>query len=300
MTAQKNLPQQEVVLMHSSHFGDRLFEAIAHRGPLCVGIDPHPFLLSEWDLPDSPTGLRDFGLRVVEAAKGRVAIVKPQVAFFERHGSAGYSALEEVMAVAREAGMVVIADAKRGDVGSTLEAYAQAWLTPGSPLEADAMTVSAYQGVGSLDGAVALANEYGKGFFVLGATSNPEAVAVQTASLRRKEHADVTVASSIVHDIVDLNRAAGHERGSFGVVLGATIGLSDYGISVETLASIPSTPVLAPGFGHQGATFAEVPLRFGRAACVIVSASRSLLSAGPQGVDAAIDLAIKEIAECLG
>ncbi len=285
--------------MPSLSFGERLHAAIAARGPLCVGIDPHPFLLTEWGMPDSAAGVREFGLRVVDAAVGRAAIVKPQVAFFERHGSHGYAALERVIAAARDAGVLVIADAKRGDVGSTLEAYAQAWLAPGSALEADAMTVSAYQGVGSLAGAVALANEHGKGLFVLAATSNPEAVALQTAGLNRGEALNVSVAGSIVDDVITLNRAAGGEHGSFGVVLGATVALSDYGITVDALAAAPNTPILAPGFGHQGATFAQIPQRFGRASCVIVSASRSVLSAGPNGIEAAMDLATKEICECL-
>ncbi|MEO7348610.1 MAG: orotidine-5'-phosphate decarboxylase [Terrimesophilobacter sp.] len=280
-------------------FGQQLHDAITAHGPLCVGIDPHPFLLHEWGLPDSPSGVRDFGLRVVEAAVGRVAIVKPQVAFFERHGSSGYAALETVMNAARAAGILVIADAKRGDVGSTLSAYAQAWLTPGSALEADAMTVSAFQGVGSLESAVALATEHGKGLFVLAATSNPEAAAVQKATLRPGLQNAPTVASSIVAEVIALNAASAGDHGSFGVVLGATVALSDYGISLDALAAHPSTPILAPGFGHQGAAFAEIPQRFGRAACVIVSASRSILSAGPSGVDAAMDLAAKEIAECL-
>lgn len=165
--------------MPKQGFGHRLHDSIAVHGPLCVGIDPHSYLLNEWGLVDSALGLREFGLRVVEAAAGRVALVKPQVAFFERHGSEGYAALETVLDAAHSAGLIVIADVKRGDVGTSLDAYAQAWLTPGSPLEADAMTVSAYQGVGSLSGAVTLATDHGKGLFVLAATSNPEAAALQ-------------------------------------------------------------------------------------------------------------------------
>src|SRR5580698_5701481 len=161
-------------------FGPRLLRVFGASGHLCVGIDPHPYLLAEWSLADSAKGLREFGLRVVEAAAGRAGIVKPQVAFFERHGSAGYEALERTLLAAREAGLLVIADAKRGDLGTSVEAYAQSWLTPGAPLEADAMTISAYQGVGSLAAPMILATEHGKGLFVLAATSNPEAFATQT------------------------------------------------------------------------------------------------------------------------
>lgn len=290
--------------MGDPKFGGRLHDALTSRGPLCVGIDPHPFLLQEWGLADSAAGIRDFGLRVVEAAAGQIALVKPQVAFFERHGSAGYAALEVVLAAARAAHLLVIADVKRGDVGSSLDAYAQAWLTPGSPLEADAMTVSAYQGVGSLSGAVALAREHGKGLFVLAATSNREAVAVQTAVSSPLDGSATTVAASIVRDIIVLNRSeTSHEEalpcGSFGVVLGATVSMRDYGISMDTLSELPRTPILAPGFGFQGAKFSEIAERFGSTACVIISASRSVLSAGPNGVATALRRAREEISECL-
>jgi orotidine-5'-phosphate decarboxylase len=171
-------------------FGGRLAAAFAADGQLCLGIDPHARLLAEWGLPDSGPGTREFGLRAVEAAAGIVGIVKPQVAFFERHGSVGYAALEDVLAAARAAGLIVIADAKRGDVGSTVAAYGEAWLSPGSPLEADAMTISAYQGVGSIAEPIALAQAHGKGLFVLAATSNPEAVMAQTATIGRVRRRD--------------------------------------------------------------------------------------------------------------
>lgn len=280
-------------------FGHRLYDAVTARGPLCIGVDPHPFLLDEWGLPDSAAGARELGLRVVEAAAGRVAIVKPQVAFFERHGADGYTALERVLGAARSAGVLVIADVKRGDVGSSLEAYAGAWLTEGSALEADAMTVSAYQGVGSLSGAVALAKEHGKGLFVLAATSNPEGMSLQTARLQHTDAPSVSVAASIVNDVIALNVAGEAPYGSFGVVLGATVSMNAYGISLDALAATPNTPILAPGFGHQGATFSQIPERFGSSARVIVSASRSILSAGPNGIEAAIDRAVEGIYACL-
>lgn len=285
--------------MPEGTFGPRLHEAFVSRGPLCVGIDPHPFLLADWSLPDSGVGLKDFGLRVVEAAAGRVAMVKPQVAFFERHGSEGYVALEAVLAAARDAGLLVIADVKRGDVGTSLDAYAQAWLTPGGSLEADAMTVSAYQGVGSLAGAVTLAKQHGKGLFVLAATSNPEAVTVQTALSASVNGKAVSVAAGIVNDVIALNSSGDSRYGSFGVVLGANTSMDAYGISIDALSSAPSTPILAPGFGHQGAKFSEIPTLYGVNSSVIVAASRSVLSAGPKGIGAAIDRAAREISACL-
>lgn len=279
-------------------FGQRLAGAFDAHGQLCVGVDPHGFLLQAWGLQDSASGLREFGLRVVDAAAGRVGMVKPQVAFFERHGSAGYRALEEVIAAARTAGLLVIADAKRGDVGSTVEAYAEAWLTEGSPLEADAMTMSAYQGVASLHAPIALALAGGKGVFVLAATSNPESFALQRSVLASGRSPGRTVAASIVDEVAEVNRrhqSAG--MGSVGVVLGATVDLDDYGIGIESLATHPATPILAPGFGHQGAKFGDLGAIFGAASGqVIVSASRSILSAGPAEIASAIRSHVDEVA----
>jgi orotidine-5'-phosphate decarboxylase len=273
-------------------FGPRLLRVFGASGHLCVGIDPHPYLLAEWGLTDSAKGLREFGLRVVEAAAGRAGIVKPQVAFFERHGSKGYEALEHTLSAARDAGLLVIADAKRGDLGTSVEAYAQAWLTPGAPLEADAMTVSAYQGVGSLEAPMILAREHGKGLFVLAATSNPEAFATQTAVVASGEHVARTVAASIVAGVNKSNVAP---LGSFGVVLGATVTLADFGLSDGDLAA---TPILAPGFGFQGAGVQSLRSTYGAAAAnAIVSSSRGILEAGHGGIAAAISTQAAELAK---
>ena len=283
-------------------FGQRLSRVFETTGRLCVGIDPHRYLLGEWDLSDDARGVRDFGLRVVEATVGRAGIVKPQVAFFERHGSAGYAALEDVLAAARAAGLLVIADVKRGDVGTSVEAYGEAWLTPGSPLEADAMTISAFQGVGSITAPHELAIANGKGLFVLAATSNPEAATLQTATVNAGPTAGRSVAASIVADVHDWNSLetkrdaaspGSTALGSTGVVIGATVGLADYGITPQALAF---TPILAPGFGHQGAKVSDASVLFGASSAnVIVSASRSILAAGPSAIAAAIDAQTAEI-----
>ena len=271
-------------------FGERLQAAFDTGGHLCVGIDPHQFLLAEWGLTDDAAGLREFGLRVIDAASTRVAIVKPQVAFFERHGSSGFAALEAVLAAARDAGLLVIADAKRGDIGSTFDAYAEAWLTPGSPLEADALTVSTYLGIESVQGPHSIAEENGKGLFVLAATSNPEAFGLQTARLASGS----TVAAGIVETVSVWNGAVAG-LGSTGLVLGATLDLSQFEI-----AELGNTPVLAPGFGHQGALIADLRSLYGAAADnVLVSASRSILAAGPAGVGAAIEHQAADVAEAL-
>jgi len=268
----------------SALFGERARAALRERGPLCVGIDPHAALLDAWGLTDDASGAREFGLRVVEAAAGRVAFVKPQVSFFERFGSAGIAALEEVLAAARASELIVIADAKRGDIGSTMDAYAAAWLTSGSPLEADAVTVNPYLGVGALDGAFSLAEREGKGLFVLAATSNPEAAQLQRARVDGGE----SVSRSIINEVSERNRrAAGSgEWGSFGFVIGATVSWQAAGLA----SFAPTAPILAPGFGAQGAEPGDLRHRFGSMSdCVIASESRSILSAGRDGLAAAID-----------
>lgn len=264
-------------------FGERLRHAFDTTGHLCVGIDPHPYLLESWNLPDDGHGLREFGLRTVEAAAGTAGIVKPQVAFFERHGAAGYEALEHTIRAARESGLLVIADAKRGDLGTSVEAYAQSWLREGSPLKSDAMTVSAFQGVGSLEAPMLLAKEFGKGLFILAATSNPESYATQTAVVQLGGRVDRTVAASIVDEVKTKNVAP---LGSYGVVIGGTVSLSDFGIAPTDLGL---TPVLSPGFGFQGAAFEKVHEVFGPAASnVVVSSSRAILETGPGGIRSAI------------
>ena len=278
----------------SDPFGTRLASVFRSSGQLCVGIDPHAGLLDSWSLPDSAAGLREFGLRVVDAVTGRAGVVKPQVSFFERQGSAGYSALEDVLAAARAAGLLVIADVKRGDVGTSVDAAADAWLTPGSTLEVDAMTAVAYQGLASLDGVIDRAQRHGKGVFVLAATSNPEAFETQTAM-----RADgLTVAAALTAGVAARNgQTSPGTLGAIGVVVGATVALPDFGLSA---ASFTGMPILAPGFGHQGARIAQLPELFGSAAHnVLVSASRSILSAGRDGLAAAIDDHARQVTACL-
>ena len=264
-------------------FGERIRAGMATHGQLCVGIDPHAHLLAEWGLDASAAGVREFGLRVVEAAAGRVAVVKPQVSFFEVHGSAGFAALEDVLAAARDAGLLVIADAKRGDIGTTMDAYAQAWLTPGSPLEADALTVSPFLGVGALDGTFELALRHGKGVFVLAATSNPEALGLQ-----RAHHDDGdTVSAGIVREVSERNARTtpDGEWGNLGFVVGGTVEWADAGLRPFS----PVAPILGPGFGHQGAEPHHLGERFGvLQEAVVASESRSILAAGPDRLAARI------------
>lgn len=275
----------------TSGFGERVRAALRAHGPLCVGIDPHGALLSAWGLAQDAAGVREFGLRAVAAAAGRVGAVKPQVSFFERFGSRGIAALEDVLAEARAAGLLVIADAKRGDIGSTMDDYARAWLTPGSPLEADAITVSPFLGVGALDGAFRIAGEHGKGLFVLAATSNPEAESLQ----RSTGSSGATVSAEVIGEVSARNEAASAAAwGDCGFVIGATVDWNEAGIAPFA----PVAPILAPGFGTQGATPADLPRRFGpMSEAVIASESRSILSAGPSGLAAAIEARAAEYRE---
>ncbi|MGJ6124736.1 orotidine-5'-phosphate decarboxylase [Mycolicibacterium sp. Y3] len=243
-------------------FGVRLAEAVAARGPLCPGIDPHPELLTAWGLPVNVSGIRAFSDICVEAFAG-FAIVKPQVAFFEAYGAAGFSVLEDTIAGLRAAGVLVLADAKRGDIGSTMAAYAQAWAGD-SPLAADAVTASPYLGFESLRPLLDTAAAHGRGVFVLAATSNPEGAGVQRATVAGR-----TVAQSIVDAAGAENRATG--TGSVGVVIGATL------TELPDLTGLDG-PVLAPGLGAQGGR----PEDLGRlGAKVLPAVSREVLRAGP-------------------
>jgi len=259
-------------------FGARLADAMDAHGPLCVGIDPHPALLAAWDLADHAAGLRRFALTVLDAVGGRVAAVKPQSALFERHGSAGVAVLEEVVAAGRETGTLVIVDAKRGDIGSTMEGYADAYLRDGSPLAGDALTVSPYLGFGSLDPAVDLALATGRGLFVLCLTSNKEGHEVQHA----RTADGVSVAAAIAARAAAVNRGA-EPLGSIGLVVGATVG--DAARETGTDLTGVNGPLLAPGVGAQGAGARELAAVFGAARHqVLASSSRGVLTAGPDVV----------------
>lgn len=255
-------------------FGARLRRAMDERGPLCVGIDPHAALLTDWGLNDDVAGLERFSRTVVEALADRVAVLKPQSAFFERFGSRGVAVLEKSVEEARAAGALVVMDAKRGDIGSTMAAYAEAFLSKDAPLFSDALTVSPYLGYGSLRPAVELARESGAGLFVLALTSNPEGREVQHA-VRIEDTGGRNVGATVLAHLAAEN-AGDAPMGSFGAVVGATLGdLSSYDLEING-------PLLAPGIGAQGATPADLPGVFGAAVRhVVPNVSRGVLRHGP-------------------
>ncbi|NYT95041.1 orotidine-5'-phosphate decarboxylase [Salinispora sp. H7-4] len=268
-------------------FGARLHRAVGERGPLCVGIDPHPGLLARWGLDDDIHGLERFAGTVVEALGDRVAVVKPQSAFFERFGSRGVAVLESTIRQLRAAGSLVLLDVKRGDIGSTVAAYASAYLDPSSPLHVDAVTVSPYLGVGALAPMFELATAQGGGVFVLALTSNPEGTAVQRARTADGR----TVAQLVIDEISQLNVGA-QPLGSVGLVVGATVGATGHDLTAV------NGPLLAPGLGAQGASAADLRVVFGSSLpAVLPTYSREVLAAGPD-LAALRDAADRVLAEC--
>jgi orotidine-5'-phosphate decarboxylase len=268
-------------------FGARLVAAVGERGPICVGIDPHAALLEAWGLPDNVDGLRTFCETTVAALADLVPVLKPQSAFFERFGSAGIAVMESTIRQSREAGALVIADVKRGDIGSTAAAYARAYLHPASPLYVDAITVSPYLGLGSLSPFFDEAAAHGGGVFVLALTSNPDGAQVQHA----RTAAGRTVAQTVLDEVGRRNEGA-NPVGSVGVVIGATTGGT--GHELDRL----NAPVLAPGLGVQGATAEDLAVVFGGLnGLVLPSYSREVLARGPS-VAALREITERSLSEC--
>lgn len=272
-------------------FGARYLAAAGARGRLCAGIDPHPALLEQWGLPVTASGLREFAQSCVAGLGPVAAVIKPQVAFFEAFGAAGFAVLEETIAGCRAAGALVLANAKRGDIGSTMAAYAAAWLDEASPLCSNAVTASPYLGVGALEPALHRARAAGRGVVVLARTSNPEGARVQTA--------DAGDGRTVAQSIVDAAAAANADgSGTVGLVVGAT---REHGLDLRGLGG----PILAPGLGAQGATAADLAAIFGGTAdlrWLLPAASRSILRAGPgpAALRAAAEATRDEIESALG
>lgn len=270
-------------------FGTRLAAAVAARGPLCVGLDPHRELLLDWGVGDDLDGLHRFTDAVVEALAGSVSVLKPQMAFYERFGARGVAVLEEAVAAIRAAGTLVLLDAKRGDIGSTMNAYAD-YLHADHPMQVDAMTVSPYLGAGSLAPAVRTAEAFGGGLFVLARTSNPEADKFQHARVQERSVAQAVVDAvrgwntpdwfvsdppTDLDSFMGVRSGWGPSTGSFGVVVGAT--LAELDVDLDRLGG----PVLAPGLGAQGGSVADLRRLFGTGRAILPTVSRGVLSAGP-------------------
>lgn len=269
-------------------FSRKLEAAFASLGQLCVGIDPHESLLADNGFEISASGVEQFSYKMLDQLQDVVSIIKPQVSFFERFGSEGFRSLENVLREANDRGFLVIADAKRGDIGSTMEAYGQAWLAKSAPFICDALTVNPYLGVGALSSAVAFASERGKGLFVLAATSNEEGTALQSSI-----NDGMSVALQVAQEVqtLNLNTAASKTKfGSVGLVVGATVDLKKMGLEAMNNGR-PNlrTTILAPGFGFQGSNLSSAKEIFGDLlGDVIYTVSRSALRSGIEAVSSTV------------
>jgi orotidine-5'-phosphate decarboxylase len=257
-------------------FQKRFVALAAERSQLCVGIDPSADLLKGWGLADDAPGLRSFCERMVEVCAPLVAWIKPQAAFFERHGAAGMAVLRQTVEAAQSRGALVIIDVKRGDIESTAAAYGEAFLGRDSPFGGDAITLSAYLGFGSLDPIVERARREAAGVFIVVRSSNPEGTELQRARLPDGR----SIAEHLADQIAARNAADGpDELGFIGAVVGATLGRE----AADLADRLPNALLLVPGIGAQGATIGDVRRDFGdHFSRVIPSVSRSIARAGPR------------------
>jgi orotidine-5'-phosphate decarboxylase len=244
-------------------------------------------MLKAAGLPDRADGALELGQRILAAAHHDLAIVKPQVAFFERFGAEGFKALEELTAAARAREILVLADAKRGDIDSTADAYGEAWFGA-SRLRADALTVHAYLGLDALRGLIDRAVHADAGVFVVVRSSNPEGEALQMARLSDGRR----LADGLADAMTAWNiRLAQDGPGPLGAVVGATCADAP-----ETIARLPRSFVLAPGVGAQGASFLDVASRMiGASGRVLPNVSRAVLANGGSAAD--IRTAIRALTE---
>ena len=259
-------------------FAARLQQQIAAHGALCVGIDPSAAILESCGLPNTAEGALAFGRLVLDASDYQLSIVKPQSAFFERFGSAGVKAMEELSAEARSRDVLVLLDAKRGDIDSTALAYAQSYFGSDSGLRVDAVTANAYLGLAALDAMFDFAVKHEGGVFVVVRSSNPEGRALQTAKMASGE----TVAQSLCREITERNRKYGaHPVGPLGAVVGATCDDAQ-----ATVAALPNAFILAPGVGAQGATMDDIARRMPNArGRILANVSRAILANGTSASD---------------
>lgn len=280
-------------------FSSKLESSFAQFSQLCIGIDPHAELLTENGFDDNVQSLHTYVFKMLDQLTGVIGIIKPQVSFFERFGSKGFQVLEVLLSEAANRNLLVVVDVKRGDIGSTMQAYTDAWLAKDAPFMCDAITLSPYLGVSSLSSAMSIAAERGKGIFVLAATSNPEAKELQLA-----KQGERTVARIVADEVAELNSAMATSRGKFGnlgLVIGATIDLNEYGLQNLNQGDRLRSPILAPGFGFQGARLQDATSLFGDlAGDVIYTISRSALRNGLQAVGLTVQADIAELDKGLG
>lgn len=262
-------------------FADRFIEATRTHGPLCVGIDPHAGRIPDLFGGDTPEGLEKWGISVVKAAVGRAGIVKPQVALFERHGWQGMRALSRVLEAAKAAGLIVLADAKRGDIGSTAEGYAAAYLSDSSAFACDALTINPYMGLDTIEPHVRAAEASGKGVIVLARTSNPGNTDYQARDLE-----GAPLFARVVESLAPMIERLKGDSGWSGLMLVTGATGPDEARQLRDLA--PKALFLVPGYGAQGAGAADAVASFvsGEGGCV--NASRSVTF--PKGSETAASM----------
>lgn len=293
------------------NFADAVITRVRSLGhPLCVGLDPHldliPALFRRGSMaaedPQTVLAVSELLFALLDRIAGKVAIIKPQSAFFEQLGAAGIELLQQVMSRARSQGLLVLLDAKRGDIGSTAEGYARAYLDPNAPLRADALTVNPYLGVSTLTPYLERCQSHERGVFVLVKTSNPGSADIQDLNVDGRP-VFVQLAAQLAPHAAALQ---GTETGwsSLGVVVGATYPEQ----AARVRETLPNALFLIPGYGAQGGSAADAVRSFSAGPAGLegglVNSSRAILfpNASPptpkaweQAVDNALDQAIQEL-----
>ncbi|MFP2900202.1 orotidine-5'-phosphate decarboxylase [Corallococcus sp. 4LFB] len=227
--------------MTTPSFAQRFQQLADERSPFCLGLDPSRDVLARWKLPDTVQGLSDFCERLADAAGETLAVVKPQSAFFERHGPQGLAVLQRVLQRFRAAGTLTLLDVKRGDIGSTMDAYAEALFGKGSAYDVDAATFTAYLGLGALAKTVELARSHGACAFIVVRSSNPEGVPLQNAV----GSDGLTVAQAVADGLRKLNDKAGPGVLPAGAVMGATLPPADRDVVERLGGALLLTPASA-------------------------------------------------------
>lgn len=277
MTMAETVSSEEIQ-MRRSDFGLRLKNSMDKYGPLCVGIDPHRKLLTDWGYNVDADGAELFAMRMLQAANGRAAAVKFQVPMFERYGSKGFAALERVLYAARQMEIITIVDCLHGGLPTTISAIADAYFKPGAPMLADAITLLPYYGARSLQGVINDALNNSRGVFVASLTSNQEGASMQTAIRQSGEYKGKTVAYGIASTAQKFNKGI-NGMGSVGLIIGA-IGqwIDDSGVDPAKFTG----PILSPGYGWQGAEAKDLRTVFkGTKGNVLVTVSRFIAAHGP-------------------
>ena len=309
--------------MSRPSFASRLNDAILKTGTvLCVGIDPHPDIMpavfggvgQNLSSGQALAHLRDFSQTVLAAATGRVPAIKPQAALFEAYGPGGMEILAELARNAQQAGLLVIMDAKRGDIGSTARAYAAGWLGAEAAFASDALTINPYLGMDSLEPFFSRAAETASGLFVLVRTSNKGSANIQQQLVSGKDATNIPLYAHIANCLAPYIQAAidtASGLSDIGIVAGAT-GPEE---AKKLRAVLPAAPFLIPGYGAQGASAKEacaglIRHRMGHLTGGLVNASRAIThnsavqnakttEQAKQAMIAAIEMAGAELASTL-